>query len=98
MTAPAVLQALPEWARKTLQKHASDQRPHLKTDEQLETGTTGDAMWDACQHQLVVTGQLKSVPPSWAGPQRVCPRWSHHLPCPCLPAPCTDALGALPTI
>ena len=63
VTGLAALQALPEWARKTLQKHASDPRPHFKTDEQLEKGTTGDAMWDACQHQLVLTGQLPSVPP-----------------------------------
>ena len=84
VTALAKLQALPEWARKTLQKHASDPRPHFKTDEQLEKGTTGDAMWDACQHQLVVTGQPLGMPP-----------FCHETR---LPVPSTESLRALPTV
>ena len=49
------LQALPSWAQKTLEKHASDAR-HEKSLEQLEQGKTGDALWDAAQQQLASTG------------------------------------------
>lgn len=49
-------QALPNWAQQTLQRHAGDAR-ELKTMAQLEAGTTGDAIWDAMQHQLNVTGE-----------------------------------------
>lgn len=50
------MQALPEWSRSTLQAHLSDPRPHLMTDEQLDKGETGDAIWDAAQYQLALTG------------------------------------------
>lgn len=50
------MQALPEWSRSTLEAHSSDPRPHLMTDEQLDRGETGDAIWDAAQFQLALTG------------------------------------------
>ncbi len=50
------MQALPEWSRSTLEAHRSDPRPHLMTDEQLDKGQTGDAIWDAAQYQLALTG------------------------------------------
>ena len=49
-------QALPNWAQQTLQRHAGDVR-EIKTMDQLEQGTTGDAIWDAMQHQLNQTGE-----------------------------------------
>lgn len=53
------LEALPGWAAATLTAHAGDPRPQgLKSLAQLEAGTTGDAWWDAAQHQLVTTGEL----------------------------------------
>ncbi|KAL0054237.1 hypothetical protein WJX82_005904 [Trebouxia sp. C0006] len=52
------MQALPEWSRSTLEAHRNDPRPHLMTDEQLDKGQTGDAIWDAAQYQLALTGEL----------------------------------------
>ena len=48
-------QVVPQWAQKTLERHAGDPRP-LVTLAELETGSTGDALWDAMQQQLVLTG------------------------------------------
>ncbi len=50
-----VLQALPQWSKQALQQHAGDAR-EIKSLEQLENGTTGDAIWDAMQHQLKTYG------------------------------------------
>ncbi len=49
-------QALPQWAQQTLARHSSDAR-EVKSMEQLEQGQTGDAIWDAMQHQLKTTGK-----------------------------------------
>lgn len=51
------LEALPEWARRTLAAHAGDPRPHLD-DERLERGQSGDALWDAAQSALLCRGEL----------------------------------------
>ena len=48
-------QVVPQWAQKTLERHAADPRP-LVTLAELETGSTGDELWDAMQQQLVLTG------------------------------------------
>jgi hypothetical protein len=50
------LAAIPKWARDTLISHAADLRPARKSAQQLERGTTGEAVWDAMQRQLVRTG------------------------------------------
>jgi deoxyribodipyrimidine photo-lyase len=52
----AVYAALPEWARKSLAKHAKDKRPHVYGREQLETAQTHDPYWNAAQLQMVHTG------------------------------------------
>lgn len=49
---------LPAWARKTLETHASDPRPHLYTSEQLESAETHDPVWNAAQTQLVREGRI----------------------------------------
>ena len=56
------VQALPDWSQSTLQAHLSDPRPHLKSDEQLDKGETGDAIWDAAQYQLALTGTAVHIP------------------------------------
>ncbi len=53
-------ESLPEWARKTMDAHASDPRPERYTREQLETGTTGDPLWNAAQRQLLVEGRIQN--------------------------------------
>jgi deoxyribodipyrimidine photo-lyase len=50
--------SLPAWARKTLAEHSSDPRPELYELAQLEAGTTGDALWNAAQRQLVADGRM----------------------------------------
>jgi deoxyribodipyrimidine photo-lyase len=48
--------ALPRWARQTLDAHLDDPRPHLYSDEQLETAATHDPIWNAAERQLVQDG------------------------------------------
>jgi len=51
-------QALPEWAMKSLTKHAADPRDRIYTLEQFENGNTHDALWNAAQRELVATGRI----------------------------------------
>ena len=51
-------ESLPEWARKTLDEHAGDPRPHLYDLQQLESAGTHDPLWNAAQWQLVTTGRM----------------------------------------
>jgi len=45
------------WAKITLGLHAKDPR-QTYTDEQLESGKTGDDLWNACQAEMVHTGKM----------------------------------------
>ncbi|MEX2047990.1 MAG: deoxyribodipyrimidine photolyase [Gemmatimonadota bacterium] len=51
-------ESLPEWARATLEDHASDPRPDVYTLEQLATAATGDTLWNAAQRQLTHDGVI----------------------------------------
>ncbi|TVQ38146.1 MAG: FAD-binding protein [Geminicoccaceae bacterium] len=55
---PESLEALPDWARTTLEAHNKDPRPALFDTETLARGRTGDALWDAAQASLRVHGEL----------------------------------------
>jgi deoxyribodipyrimidine photo-lyase len=46
------------WAHRTLAKHASDPRPVLYTEKQLEHAETHDQLWNAAQMQMVATGWM----------------------------------------
>ena len=50
--------AVPEWARKTLTKHAHDKRATLYTREELEAGKTHDAYWNAAQMEMAQQGKM----------------------------------------
>jgi deoxyribodipyrimidine photo-lyase len=52
--------ALPSWARKTLEDHASDPRPELYTRAELETAVTGDPVWNAAQRELLAEGRIQN--------------------------------------
>ena len=52
------LESLPEWAQKTLQKHARDERPHVYTLKEFESAATHDPLWNAAQRQLVREGSI----------------------------------------
>jgi deoxyribodipyrimidine photo-lyase len=50
--------SLPEWARKTLDKHAKDPRIEAYTRAELERAETADPIWNAAQRQLVGDGRI----------------------------------------
>ncbi len=50
--------AVPEWAKETLEKHAKDPRPQVYTLEELESSATHDPFWNAAQRELVATGSM----------------------------------------
>ena len=56
----AEYESLPEWARRSLEEHEADPRPHLYTLEQLEAADTHDHVWNAAQTELVQTGRLQN--------------------------------------
>lgn len=51
-------ESLPTWAQATLEKHATDLRPHLYGPEQLEAAQTHDPLWNAAQRQLLREGRI----------------------------------------
>jgi deoxyribodipyrimidine photo-lyase len=51
-------ESLPDWALKTLKKHARDERPYLYTLGQFESAATHDPLWNAAQRQLVREGRI----------------------------------------
>ncbi len=55
---PEGFAALPGWARDTLERHASDERPEVFSWERLARGETGDPLWDLAQTSLRVHGEL----------------------------------------
>jgi len=48
----AEFESLPDWALKTLKKHASDPREYVYSFEELEHSKTHDEIWNAAQTQL----------------------------------------------
>jgi deoxyribodipyrimidine photo-lyase len=52
------LEALPDWAQKTLTKHAKDKRTPTFTREQMEKGETYDDLWNATQKELLLRGKI----------------------------------------
>ncbi len=51
-------ESLPGWARKTLEAHADDDRPHLYEREAFEGADTHDPLWNAAQRQLRREGTI----------------------------------------
>lgn len=52
------LAALPDWVHKTMRAHADDHRDVTYTLEELEAGQTHDELWNACQREMVRTGEM----------------------------------------
>uniref|UniRef100_A0A7S2EMG3 Deoxyribodipyrimidine photo-lyase n=1 Tax=Trieres chinensis TaxID=1514140 RepID=A0A7S2EMG3_TRICV len=52
------LDAAAEWARDSLDLHASDEREYVYTLEEFEKGRTHDDLWNAAQMQLVKEGGM----------------------------------------
>jgi hypothetical protein len=55
---PDSLDALPDWALRTLKNHSQDPRRTVFTWEELGRAQTGDPLWDAAQRSLVIHGEL----------------------------------------
>ncbi len=51
-------EALPAWARQTLDQHASDPRPSVYDVQELERAATHDPLWNAAQRQLLREGRI----------------------------------------
>jgi deoxyribodipyrimidine photo-lyase len=54
-------EGLPEWAKRTLDKHRSDIRPQIYTRQQLEAGQTSDRWWNAAQREMVRSGFMHNT-------------------------------------
>jgi len=52
--------SLPEWAVKTLQEHATDEREHVYSLDQLTYSETHDEIWNAAQNQLREQGIIQN--------------------------------------
>ncbi len=52
------LAGCPTWGQATLRKHQDDPRPWLYTRDELEQGRTHDELWNACQHEMLITGRM----------------------------------------
>jgi deoxyribodipyrimidine photo-lyase len=50
--------ALPAWARRTLEGHAADARPRAYSRAELEAANTHDPYWNAAQREMVLTGHM----------------------------------------
>jgi photolyase PhrII len=50
--------ALPEWARDTLETHAGDQRSKRLSWESLARAQSGEPLWDTAQRSLLAHGEL----------------------------------------
>jgi deoxyribodipyrimidine photo-lyase len=50
--------ALPAWARATLEEHRDDPRPHLYSRGQLEAAETHDPYWNAAMREMKHTGYM----------------------------------------
>jgi deoxyribodipyrimidine photo-lyase len=55
---PQSLEELPEWARKTIDKHRADPRDPVYTPEQFEAAKTYDDLWNATQTELIRRGRI----------------------------------------
>jgi len=51
-------EGLPTWARATLDKHASDPRPHLYDRAAFEASATHDDAWNAANNEMKLTGRM----------------------------------------
>jgi deoxyribodipyrimidine photo-lyase len=48
--------SLPDWAKRTLERHRGDSRPHRYAAQQLDDAVTADVVWNAIQRQLKTDG------------------------------------------
>jgi deoxyribodipyrimidine photo-lyase len=49
---------LPDWAKRTLDEHRRDKRPHLYSRKQMEGANTHDPYWNAAMEEMRLTGKM----------------------------------------
>jgi len=52
------MDAIPEWAKKSLKAHQRDKRQYLYPLEDLETAKTQDPYWNAAQKEMAIKGKM----------------------------------------
>lgn len=52
------LEGCHDWARRTLREHARDRREHIYSEAGFEAAATHDALWNAAQLEMVLTGRM----------------------------------------
>ena len=52
------LEAIPDWAKKTLKSHQKDRRPYLYTLKELEEAKSHDPYWNAAQKEMIIKGKM----------------------------------------
>jgi deoxyribodipyrimidine photo-lyase len=52
------IESAPDWAHRTLARHARDERPVLYSRQQLEHAETHDELWNAAQRQMLHAGWM----------------------------------------
>lgn len=52
------IEGIPDFAKKTLNDHRGDERPHIYTLKDLESGLTEDKYWNAAQLEVVHSGRM----------------------------------------
>ncbi|GAC1658811.1 MAG: deoxyribodipyrimidine photolyase [Gemmatimonadaceae bacterium] len=57
----ASLEALPDWARRSMDQHEHDPRGAIYSLLQLEQAETEDALWNAGQRELLATGTMHNA-------------------------------------
>lgn len=68
--------AFPAWAKQTLARHASDPRPYVYAQGQLEAAETHDALWNAAQRQMVRSGKMHGYLRMYWGKKIL--EWTRH--------------------
>lgn len=51
-------EAIPSWAKSTLENHTADYREYSYTLEELERANTHDLYWNAAQKEMLLTGKM----------------------------------------
>lgn len=51
-------ECLPDWAKRTMEKHAFDRREYNYSIEDLENGQTHDLFWNAAEKEMIITGKM----------------------------------------
>lgn len=81
---PECLANLPDWAKETLRKHATDHREPLYSREQFLKAQTHDELWNACQKEMLLRGKIHGYYRMYWGKKII--EWS---------ATCQDALETM---